>query len=57
MNTSEPKVTISAKKYAKMKDEILWLRCLENAGVDNWEGYDESLEYYRSISNYDDEED
>jgi len=32
-------VTISAKRYKQLMDDSEWLRCLEAAGVDNWEGF------------------
>lgn len=25
-------------------EDVAWLRCLEAAGVDNWDGYDEAIE-------------
>lgn len=27
--------------------QLLWLGCLENAGVDNWSGYDYARELYQ----------
>lgn len=31
-------VTISRKRYKELREAEAWLRCLEQAGVDNWEG-------------------
>ena len=31
-------VTITKKEYDSLKEDSDWLRHLENAGVDNWEG-------------------
>lgn len=36
---SEDTVTITVKKYTELKDSQKFLRCLEGAGVDNWDGY------------------
>lgn len=46
-------VTISKKEYDSLIKRVDWLKCLEAAGVDNWEGYD----YARELSgDIDDEE-
>lgn len=37
---NEKTVTISKEEYESLKEDARWLQCLENAGVDNWEGYD-----------------
>ena len=31
----------------ELRDRILWLECLEEAGVDNWSGYDYAGDLYR----------
>jgi hypothetical protein len=31
-------------ELAKSAEDIDWLRCLEAAGVDNWEGIDTAIE-------------
>jgi hypothetical protein len=36
----EEMITITKKEYDKLIEQIEWLRALEAAGVDNWEGYD-----------------
>lgn len=41
-------IVISLEEYAEMKEELRWLQCLEEAGVDNWDGYDYALELYDS---------
>lgn len=41
---NEKTVTISKEEYESLKEDALWLQCLENAGVDNWEGYDYARE-------------
>lgn len=44
---NEETVTISKKEYESLKEDSHWLQCLENAGVDNWEGYDFARELWR----------
>lgn len=41
------KVLISVKEYDEMEKDQEWLRCLEHAGVDNWEGYDYAVDLQR----------
>ena len=35
-------VTITKEEYDELKRDSFFLACLENAGVDNWEWYDEA---------------
>lgn len=42
-------VTISKKEYESLLEDRKWCIALENAGVDNWEGYD----YARELMNED----
>lgn len=35
-------LTITKREYDRLLKDVDWLRCLEAAGVDNWEGYDEA---------------
>ena len=39
-------VTITEEEYQSLLDDQLWLNCLENAGVDNWSGYDYARQLY-----------
>ena len=39
-NAPADTVTISKKEYESLKEDAAWLRALEAAGVDNWDGYD-----------------
>jgi len=41
-------VTITKAEYDNLKEDRAWLRCLESAGVDNWEGYDQAIGYKRT---------
>lgn len=36
----EETITISRKEYLSLLEDATWLRCLESAGVDNWDGID-----------------
>lgn len=39
MSTPEnDKIEISKEEYEKLKENDRWLTCLNNAGVDNWDG-------------------
>ena len=40
------KVLIDIREYRDLKEESLMLRCLENAGVDNWDGYSYAYKEY-----------
>ena len=42
-------VTISKAEYEQLLDSDLMLRCLENAGVDNWDGYDFAMDEYHDL--------
>lgn len=39
-------VTISKVEYQELIQDQKFLRCLEGAGVDNWDGYDFAREEY-----------
>lgn len=47
MGPNAETVTIPQAEYDEMIERIEWLECLEQAGVDNWDGYDEARELYR----------
>jgi hypothetical protein len=42
----EEEVTILKTEYQALKDSQSWLDALEDAGVDNWSGYDFACEIY-----------
>jgi hypothetical protein len=44
---SEKTVTISEEEYKQLKKDSLFLECLQGVGVDNWEGWDDSMELFR----------
>lgn len=37
----------SPSELREMIDDVVFLECLREAGVDNWEGYDEACRLYR----------
>lgn len=43
----EEKITISLEEYESLLEQVRWLECLELAGVDNWEGYDEAVSMFQ----------
>lgn len=43
-------VTISKKEYERLLADSKWLKCLNSAGVDNWEGWDSAMEAYNQLS-------
>lgn len=40
------KVVITKDEYDELLEDQRFLRCLERAGVDNWDGYDFAREYF-----------
>ena len=44
---TEETVTITKSEYDRLIKDSKWLQCLESAGVDNFEGYDEAKVLYR----------
>ena len=49
-------ITISKEEYARLLEDSHFLQCLEDAGVDNWDGYSFSREMYNSEKNLEDDE-
>lgn len=46
-------VVVSAKWWAVIQDEMTWLACLDEAGVDDWDGIDYAHELYDEIQKVD----
>lgn len=40
----EQTITITKKEYESLIEDSEWLQALNNAGVDNWSGYDYARE-------------
>lgn len=49
------KVIIDVEEYEDLLQDQRWLNCLQDAGVDNWSGYDFACELYEEY--YGDHED
>lgn len=47
----EEMITIPKSQYAALLERDDWLTCLENAGVDNWDGWEIAAEEYRDLNN------
>jgi len=45
----ELNITISKEEYESLLEDSKKLTALENAGVDNWEGYDYAIELMREM--------
>ena len=43
----EETITISLKEYNSLIEDSNWLSCLEQAGVDNWQGIDYAYDLKR----------
>jgi hypothetical protein len=48
-NMDSTMILVDADEYEELQDAQLMLQCLENAGVDNWDGYSEALREYNSF--------
>ena len=46
---SNEMITISKKEYEDMLDDLTWLTCLEDAGVDNWSGYEYAVQLLKEM--------
>ena len=42
-------ITISLAEYNRLVEDQMWLRCLQNAGVDNWEGISYAYELKQEL--------
>lgn len=40
-------ITITQEEYNDLLEHKAWAYCLDSAGVDNWEGYEEACEMFR----------
>jgi len=47
-NNKEKTITISLKEYKSLKEDEAFLAILEENGVDNWGGYDDSVEIFEN---------
>ncbi len=42
-------VTITEERYNDLLESEMWELALDQAGVDNWEGYEYAQEYYQEM--------
>lgn len=42
-------VTISVEEYEELIESQVWEQALQQAGVDNWDGYDEAIQIYQEL--------
>jgi len=47
---SEQEIIRRVNAYEEMRDRLLWLDCLEQAGVDNWQGTDLAADFYNELN-------
>lgn len=47
-SNDEERISISITRYKQLMDDARFYQCLQMAGVDNWEGYDEAVELYEN---------
>lgn len=40
---------VDSEEYEELLDDSLFLNCLQNNGVDNWDWYSEAVEEYQQI--------
>ena len=40
-------IEVDAAEYDELCDRVWFLNCLEAAGVDNWQGYDDAVDLYK----------
>ena len=45
----ELNITISKKEYEELLENQKLLQCLQDAGVDNWSGYDYAMEMMKEM--------
>lgn len=46
---SEKMITITKEEYDSLMEDYHFMRCLEDAGVDNWDGYEYAIELYSEM--------
>lgn len=46
--------TIPTDHYEELKENALFLQCLREAGVDNWEGFHQANLLYQAVTNGED---
>lgn len=49
LQEAEKALTIQSAKIDELTDDSIFLNCLRNNGVDNWDWYGEAVEEYQRI--------
>ena len=49
---SEGFKVVESNEYEELLDDSLFLNCLQNNGVDNWDWYDEAVAEYQQSKGY-----
>ena len=49
VNNMEETITISKEEYESLLEDQKLLQCLQDAGVDNWSGYDYAIEMMQKM--------
>jgi len=44
-------ITIDEEEYLRLLADAFWLMCLEQAGVDNWDGYSYAIDLKEEYEN------
>lgn len=52
MGIAKKKITITEDRYFELLNKESKLTALENAGVDNWNGYSEAMEDHDDLDKY-----
>lgn len=48
MTDTKKTITISKLEYEMLLERNRWLQCLQDAGVDNWQGIDEAIDMFNN---------
>lgn len=48
--TADPRLSVSLSQFADLLEDQCFLRALEAAGIDNWDGYDIARDMLRAES-------
>lgn len=48
-DTQDVKIEVSKRYFAQLVDDSLFLNCLRNQGVNNWDGWDKACEEYEEV--------
>jgi hypothetical protein len=49
MKNKQEMITITKAEFDSMIEDIEWLTCLEDAGVDNWSGIEFAIQLHKEM--------